>query len=81
MKKLDDLTPDGVVVYNPFKGSPLRHNKGGAPTPATDINGEKIMRNIFNGNVSSKFLFKDGVAIKRWVVNDKNEWEEKELEK
>ena len=72
--------PDGIILYNPFTGAGLRHNKGGEPTPANDINGEKIQRNPFNGNICGKFLYKDGKALKRWIVNDNNEWEEKTIE-
>lgn len=72
--------PDGTVLYNPFRGEPLRHNEGGKPTPATDINGEKIMRNPFNGNICAKFLFENGIALKRWIVNDNNEWEETDIQ-
>lgn len=71
--------PDGAILYNPFKGEPLKHNKDGKPTPA-DISGEKVMRNPFTGNITGKFLFDKGKAIKRWIVNDKNEYELKDLE-
>lgn len=72
--------PDGAILYNLFTGEGLRHNKNGPPTPATDINGEKIQMNPWSGKICGKFLYENGKPIKRWIVNDDNEWEEKELE-
>ena len=68
--------PNGLILYSP-SGKALQYNKGGEPTPATDVNGEIISHNPFNGNVCLKFLYDDGKLIRRWIVNDNNEWEEK----
>jgi len=70
--------PDGTILFSPFSGEAMRHNKDGKPTPA-DINGDKIMRNPFNGNITGKFLYENGKPIKKWVVKD-GEWVEVEIE-
>jgi len=74
--------PDEMVLYNPFTGEAFRHNrKTGTKEIPTDLNGEVMMHNPFNTRISGKILYENGIPIKRWIVNEDNEWEEKELEK
>jgi hypothetical protein len=72
--------PDGVILYNPFTGDASKHVEGDKPIHnPEDLNGVKIMRNPFNSLITNKIEYKDGLPIKKWDVNEDNEWIEVEL--
>lgn len=71
--------PDGVIMINPFSGEAMRHNADTPKEPTTnppELNGNRVLRNPFNSKITGKILYENGIAIKKWNVNDENEWEE-----
>lgn len=69
--------PKDIILVNPFTGIAMKSDG----TPADLGNTIHYMHNVFNHKLFTKIEYKDGYPIKTWVVNEQNEWEERELRK
>jgi hypothetical protein len=67
--------PDGTVTYNAITGVPKMIMDGELVPAEIEDGSEIVMRNPFNNNISGKFLYENNMPVKKWIVNDNNEWE------